>query len=142
MSGSYLQSFHLQYVTTAMKPERREREREREREKFIDNQPVTEDRQVQRREREREKFIDNQEVTEGRLTQRPVGSHRLWALGLQHMTVSTIPSLSRARMRLVLVRNGQRKVLGKAQHCRDAHRAHLHFALHRDRQLAGGGSPT
>ena len=38
-------------------------------------------------EREIEKFIDNQ-------AQRPVGSHRLCALGLQHMTASTIPPLS------------------------------------------------
>jgi hypothetical protein len=33
------------------------------------------------RERERERLIDNQEVTEGRYAQRPVGTHRLWALG-------------------------------------------------------------
>ena len=39
-------------------------------------------------------LIDNQEVTEGRSAQRPVGSHGLWALGLQHMTASTIPPLS------------------------------------------------
>ena len=31
-------------------------------------------------------------MIEGQQAQRPVGSHRLWALGLQHMTASTIPS--------------------------------------------------
>jgi hypothetical protein len=35
-------------------------------------------------------LIDNQEVTEGRSAQRPVGSHRLWVHGFQHMAASTI----------------------------------------------------
>jgi hypothetical protein len=56
-----------------------DRERERETEK----------------ERKRERgFFDNQEVTERREAQRPVGQHRLWAHGLQHVTASTIPLFS------------------------------------------------
>jgi hypothetical protein len=58
-------------------------------------QIISEERGEEERERararERERsFIDNQEVTEGRKVKRPVGEHRLWAHGLQHMMASTI----------------------------------------------------